>query len=171
MSVTLIRLIHENISVILKVRQYCGDHTHKLQLCLQLQGGGFWLWSLGRGFWVLSLWEPMTVMSQRSGRAAGRTAGKGICTSTAGSFGKDAVCLGTVAAEKMEVAVKVSVSTSYEGAFSRKVSSPELMPSYWWVIDISSHIQLSLFIKISLFLSPASLFACCGLEFCQTYEN
>lgn len=70
--------------------------------------------------------------------------------------------------KKMEVADKVSVSASYEGAFSRKVSSLEPMPSYWWVIDISSHIQLSLFIKICLLLSPASLFACCGLEFCQT---
>lgn len=40
-----------------------------------------------QGFWVLSPWEPMTFMSQRSGRAVGRTAGKGICTST-GSLGR-----------------------------------------------------------------------------------
>lgn len=82
---------------------------------------GFGCGARCRGLRVLSPWEPMTFMSQRSGRVVGRTAGKGICTSTAGSFGRRRSLLApalTLTVKVIEVADSVSFTTSCDWAFS-----------------------------------------------------
>lgn len=89
---------------------------------------GFGCGACRRGLWVLSPLEPMTFMSQRSGRVVGRTAGKGICTSTAGSFGRlrsllaPALAL-TLAVKVIEVADSVSFTASCDWAFSSLTDS------------------------------------------------
>lgn len=89
---------------------------------------GFGCGACCRGLWVLSPLEPMTFMSQRSGRVVGRTAGKGICTSTAGSFGRPRSSLAlalalTLAVKVIEVADSVSFTASCDWAFSSLTDS------------------------------------------------
>lgn len=140
-----------------------------LPLCSYLRGAAV---SPVAGWWVLAL-EPLSgllglltvgaddVMSQRSGRVVGRTAGKGICASTAGSFDR----LSSVAGDfgcgnnwgNWQCQLHCFIWRSIQQHLARKsqlsVAYAMLLMTYWYLIAfIDLFIHKNLYFALHVYL-------------------